>query len=165
MKRVLDVCCGGKLMYFDKQNPDVEFCDIREVEKFPYYKNYQFEVKPDTVCDFQALPFDDETYDVVVFDPPHLECAGPKSIMALKYGRLQGDWKTELKNGFQECFRVLKPDGVPVFKWSSVQIPLREILPLAPYEPVFGNKGGRSYNTHWLLFMKPKREEKKNGRN
>lgn len=32
MKRVLDPCCGSRMFWFDKNNPDVEFCDIREFE-------------------------------------------------------------------------------------------------------------------------------------
>ena len=34
-KRVLDVACGSKMFWFDKNNPDVEFCDIRQV---PYQR-------------------------------------------------------------------------------------------------------------------------------
>jgi hypothetical protein len=30
-KPILDACCGSKMFWFDKQNPNVEFCDIREV--------------------------------------------------------------------------------------------------------------------------------------
>ena len=29
MKKIIDVCCGGRAFWFDKENPDVEFCDIR----------------------------------------------------------------------------------------------------------------------------------------
>ena len=47
------------------------------------------------------------------------------------------------------------PDGVLIFKWSEVQIPLREILPLSPYPPLFGHRSGKNMNTHWLCFMKP----------
>lgn len=32
-KRVLDPCCGSKMFWFDKNNADVEFCDIRTVER------------------------------------------------------------------------------------------------------------------------------------
>ncbi|TLD86279.1 class I SAM-dependent methyltransferase, partial [Helicobacter sp. MIT 03-1614] len=32
MKPILDVCCGGKMFYADKQNPNVLFCDKREFE-------------------------------------------------------------------------------------------------------------------------------------
>ena len=75
--------------------------------------------------------------------------------MALKFGRLIGDWKEMLRRGFRECLRVLDKDGVLIFKWSEVQIPLREILPLCPIKPIFGNRSGKHNNTHWLCFMKP----------
>lgn len=153
-KKILDVCCGSKMFWFDKNNPDVEFCDKRTVERHEYYRNRYIEISPDTVCDFTALPFENETYSLVVFDPPHLTMAGDTSWMALKYGCLKGEWREMLKNGFDECMRVLKPDGVLVFKWSEVQIPLREILPLFSQSPLFGNRSGKHNNTHWLCFMK-----------
>lgn len=31
MKPILDMCCGSKMFYFDKENPNVEYCDIRKV--------------------------------------------------------------------------------------------------------------------------------------
>lgn len=157
-KRILDVCCGSKMFYFDKDNPDVEFCDIREVEKREYYPNRYFEVKPDTVCDFTNLPFENESYKVVIFDPPHLDSLGDNSWLKLKYGRLDGDWRRMLKEGFSECLRVLAEDGVLIFKWSEVQIKLSEVLKLIPIEPLIGERRGRNQNTHWLIFIKPRKK-------
>ena len=110
------------------------------------------------MCDFTDLPFKDKTYKLVVFDPPHLEQVGDKSWLKLKYGRLDGDWKSNIKKGFLECFRVLDDDGVLIFKWSEIQIPLKEILPLSPFPPLFGHRSGKNMNTHWLCFMKPHKE-------
>lgn len=72
MKRIIDVCCGSKMFWFDKQNPDVEFCDKRVLPPTEYYPGRYIEISPDTVCDFMALPFPDESFYLVVFDPPHL---------------------------------------------------------------------------------------------
>ena len=157
-KRVIDVACGSKMFWFDKHNPDVEFCDKRVVPYHEYYPHRCIEISPDTVCDFTALPFENETYYLVVFDPPHLTHAGDSSWMALKYGCLKEGWKEMLHQGFSECFRVLKQNGVLVFKWSEAQIPLRDILPLCPYPPLFGNRSGKNNNTHWLCFIKPPKE-------
>lgn len=56
--------------------------------------------------------------------------------------------------------RVLDDYGVLIFKWSEVQIPLREILKIIKCEPLFGNRSGKNNNTHWLCFMKfPQSEE------
>ena len=156
-KPILDVACGGKAFYFDKHDSRVEFCDRRDVDNYEYYPGRYLEVKPNTLCDFTALPFDDASYALVVFDPPHLTNAGPTSWMAAKYGRLEGDWKEMLRQGFAECFRVLRPEGTLIFKWSEVQVPLREILELAPEKPIFGHRSGKNMNTHWICFMKEER--------
>lgn len=154
-KRVIDVACGSKQFWFDKNNKNVEFCDNRTIPYHEYYPHRYIEVSPDTVCDFTALPFEDGSFKLVVFDPPHLNRVGENTWIALKYGCLKGDWKEMLRNGFSECFRVLDPDGVLIFKWSEVQIPLRDILSLAPYPPLFGHRSGKNMNTHWLCFMRP----------
>lgn len=90
MKRILDACCGSKMFWFEKDNPDVEFCDIRKMDRTEYYPERYIEINPDTVCDFTDLPFQDSSFYLVVYDPPHLEYAGDQSIMALKYGKLRG---------------------------------------------------------------------------
>ena len=159
-KRVIDVACGSKMFWFDRSNPDVEFCDKRVVELQEYYPGRFIEVSPDTVCDFTALPFPNGAFRLVVFDPPHLKIGGKTSWTLVKYGCLEGDWKEMLRKGFSECFRVLDEDGVLIFKWAEVQIPLREILPLAPCPPLFGNRQGKNAGTHWLCFMKPKTNDK-----
>lgn len=154
-KKIIDVCCGSKMFWFDKNNSATEFCDNRTMPKTEYYPNRYIEISPDTVCDFTNLPFPDNTFYLAVFDPPHLEHVGENSIMFMKYGKLKGDWRTMLSVGFDECMRVLKPNGVLIFKWSEVQIPLSEILPLFNQDPLFGNRHiSRSNKTHWLCFMK-----------
>ncbi len=158
-KKILDVCCGSKMFWFDKNNPDVEFCDNRTIPKHEFYPNRYIEINPDTVCDFTDLPFDDNQFYLVVFDPPHLEHVGDNSWLKLKYGHLEGDWRKMIHDGFAECFRVLKPNGVLVFKWSEVEIPLKEILKLTPQKPLFGNRSGKNNNTHWLCFMKTDGED------
>lgn len=153
-KKILDACCGSKMFWFDKNNPDAEFCDIRKLERTEYYPGRYIEVNPDTVCDFTALPFADNSFYLVVFDPPHLRQAGKNSILVTKYGILEGDWQGMLKRGFDECMRVLRPNGILVFKWSEVQIPLKEVLQAIGENPLFGNKQPKQSGTHWLCFMK-----------
>ena len=116
-------------------------------------------VCPDMLMDFRALPFSDATFKLVVFDPPHLVRAGPRSWMAAKYGKLGKDWRDDIRAGFLECFRVLDADGVLVFKWNETQVKVGEVLALSPHPPLFGNTSGKKAGTHWLVFMKPKTEE------
>ena len=156
MKPILDVACGSKMFWFDKNNPNVEFCDNRIVPYHEYYPKRYIEIKPDTVCDFTALPFPDKSFKLVVFDPPHLRWVGPKSYLRLKYGCLDENWPDMIHDGFAECMRVLDDYGVLIFKWSEVQIPLKKVLDAIgeEHKPLFGHRSGKNMNTHWMAFMK-----------
>jgi len=123
--KVLDVCCGSKMFYFDKNNSAVLYCDNRELET-SLCDGRKLEIKPDRLCDFTNLPFQDNSFYNVIFDPPHILKGGKTSWIVKKYGKLQKDWKPEIQKGFSECFRVLKPFGTLIFKWSDIQIPCSE---------------------------------------
>lgn len=64
MKKIIDVCCGGRMFWFDKQNPNVEFCDNRKF-KTTLCDGREFEVNPDTVCDFTQLPFKNNSLQIL----------------------------------------------------------------------------------------------------
>ena len=141
------------MFWFDKSNPDVEFCDIRELE-CTLCDGRKLSVSPNTVVDFTKLPFEDNTFWHVVFDPPHMINLGETSWMAKKYGVLKGNWKQMLKDGFDECMRVLKPNGTLIFKWSERDIPVSEILKVIGCNPMYGHKSGKKQKTHWMAFIK-----------
>ena len=153
-KKILDPCCGSRMFWFDRQNPDVLYGDKR-TEEHVLCDGRTLRIEPDVTLDFTDLPFGDGSFKLVVFDPPHLHTAGPKSWMAAKYGKLTGDWREDLRLGFAECFRVLARDGVLVFKWNETQVKVREVLALASVAPLFGHLTGRKGLTHWMVFMKP----------
>lgn len=153
LQPILDPCCGAKMMWFDKQNQRALFGDVRS-ESHTLCDGRALEIKPDLVMDFTALPFDDETFRLVVFDPPHLIYAGEKSWLRKKYGSLNAQWRESLKKGFAECFRVLKPEGILIFKWNESQIKIKEVLALTDQKPLFGHPSGRKGLTHWYTFMK-----------
>ena len=151
-KIVLDVCCGSKMFWFDKHHKNVIYMDIREEEYDVYDKHVA--VHPDIIADFRNIPFKDNQFNLVVFDPPHLRWAGQKSIMRSQYGQLNYDWENDLKRGFDECMRVLKYGGVLIFKWNETQINLKKILSVLGAQPLFGHKSGKAAKTHWICFMK-----------
>jgi ubiquinone/menaquinone biosynthesis C-methylase UbiE len=152
---VLDVCCGSRMFHFDKENPLVTYGDIR-TERHTLCDGRELIVNPDVTMDFRCLNYQDNTFSVVVFDPPHLVKLGEKSWMAKKYGILSESWKVDIKSGFSECFRVLKPNGVLIFKWNETQIKTSEILELTAYKPLVGHISGKRANTHWITFLKTK---------
>ena len=158
---ILDVCCGGKMMYFDKSDPRVVFQDIRSLETTlkDRDKLRHFEVKPDMKGDFTNLAFNDNEFRMVVFDPPHLKYTGskkePQGWQMVKYGWLPAHgWQDIIRKGFSECFRVLQHGGFLIFKWNETDIKVSEILKLTPEKPVFGHISGKRANTHWIVFMK-----------
>lgn len=151
---VLDAACGGRMFWFDKQNPNALFIDKRTLEPTQLSNGQTFSVSPDRVMDFRNMSFADNSFHLVVFDPPHLLRAGETSYMAKKYGKLDERWRGDLSAGFKECFRVLKPNGTLIFKWNEYHIALKEILALSPYKPLFGHPSGKSQKTHWVCFMK-----------
>ena len=149
-KRILDICCGSRMFWFNKQNPDATYMDNRQLSD-TLCDGRKLEINPDVVADFRSLPFDDESYHMVVFDPPHLIKAGDNSWLAKKYGKLNNDWQNDIARGFNEARRVLKPNGTLIFKWNEDQIKLAEVIKALSQEPLFGNKRCK---THWLVFMK-----------
>lgn len=165
-KRVLDPCCGSRMMWFDRSHPDVVFGDQRREILTLADRSHgrdggtrTLRIEPDVLLDFRALPYPDGHFKLVAFDPPHVVRAGPKSWLAAKYGKLGQAWRDDLRAGFSECFRVLEADGVLVFKWNETQIKVREVLALTHVHPLFGNTSGRKAGTHWLVFMKPHQED------
>lgn len=153
MSLILDPCSGSRMFWFDKSNPLATFADIRN-ESHILCDGRALEIKPDVLMDFREIPFDDNTFKCVVFDPPHLINAGKKSWLALKYGVLGNDWQEDIKKGFSECFRVLDKHGILIFKWNEDQIKVSEILKLTEVKPLFGHKSGKRSGTHWITFMK-----------
>jgi ubiquinone/menaquinone biosynthesis C-methylase UbiE len=150
MAKILDACCGSRMFWFNRRHEDTLYMDNRQLHT-TLCDGRKLEVNPDVIADFRNMPFEDNSFYMVVFDPPHLVTVGDNSWMAKKYGKLESTWKEDLKQGFRECMRVLKPNGTLIFKWNEDQIKLREILDVIEYEPLFGDRRSK---THWLVFMK-----------
>jgi len=152
---ILDACCGSKMFWFDRTNPEALFVDKRREEHVLKDSSStggtrSLVVDPDIQADFTALPFPDESFPLVVFDPPHLIGNGASGWLAKKYGALSTDWRDDIRKGFAECFRVLKAEGTLIFKWNEHCIPIRDILALTQHKPLFGNRCGKTAKSHWI---------------
>lgn len=142
------------MFWFDKADPRAVFCDIRN-EQHTLCDGRSLVISPDIIADFRNLPFPDESFPVVVFDPPHLERVGQNGWQGKKYGKLNKDtWRDDLRAGFSEAFRVLRPTGVLIFKWSATQIPVSQVLALTDERPVIWQRTGKNDKTHWVVFVK-----------
>lgn len=156
---ILDACCGSRMFWFDRADRRAVFVDKRrethQLKDSSSRGGYRsLSIDPDIQADFTALPFETGTFALVLFDPPHLIRNGRKSWLAKKYGKLEGDWRAELRAGFAECFRVLKPSGTLIFKWNEHEVPVSQILALTPEPPLIGNRCGKSAKSHWIVFLK-----------
>lgn len=151
MKPILDACCGSRMFWFDKNSSDVVYMDNR-ILNTELSDGRKLIVNPDIVSDFRKIPFEDDSFYMVVFNPPHLLRAGRDSWLAQKYGVLNtSTWETDLQKGFNECMRVLKPNGTLIFKWNSEQIATTKVLSLFGQQPLFGDRRAK---TRWMVFMK-----------
>lgn len=142
------------MLWFNKNDPRAIFCDIRS-EQHVLCDGRVFTVSPQTVADFRKLPFSDASFNLICFDPPHLERAGKNSWMRKKYGILNRlTWREDLSKGFAECWRVLKSGGTLIFKWNETQIALKNVLPCFSQRPAFGHTTTANLKTHWIVFYK-----------
>ena len=145
--KILDATAGSRGIWFQKNLPFVTFMDKRN-GKFVFYPNPKtkrtFDIKPDVVADWtKTIPFDDNYFDMVLFDPPHLVVSKkPKNDfkMHIQYSYLIKDnWQHTIRKGFNELFRVLKPMGILILKWCATDIKIMEVIKLSPYKPMFSN--------------------------
>lgn len=149
---ILDACCGSRMFWWDKDRTDVVFQDNRQLDT-TLCDGRPLNISPSHLGDFTNMAFPDNSFDLVIFDPPHLIHAGEKSGLAQKYGRLNKDtWEEDLHQGFFECLRVLKPSGTLIVKWNEEQITTAQLLKAFGQQPLFGDKRSK---TRWLVFKKP----------
>lgn len=143
---ILDATAGYRMMWFNKQRPDTVYMDLKR------------DVHPDIMGDFCHLPFRDDVFDIVVFDPPHTS-AGKGGIFYQRFGALRASkFAPIIYRASRELFRVLKAKGVLLFKWNTHDYSLKRAIGLFPYPPLFGQK--LSYktvsgsSTYWATFQK-----------
>ena len=154
-KFILDACCGGRMMWFNKHHPNALYIDNRIREKGHDSNRPNHSIKPDTVMDFTKLEFPDKSFKLIVMDPPHLIAEPDSYRMVKQYGSLKAEtWQFDLKNGFKECWRCLEDYGIFIFKWNEAMIKKKKVLELFGIEPLFGHSTLSKIPTHWFCFMK-----------
>jgi hypothetical protein len=155
-KFILDACCGGRQIWFQKEQENTIFLDIREVEKGIIKLQPNFCIKPNIIGDYRDLPFPDKSFKLVVWDIPHIMGKKINGIIQTKYGYLDKDnYEEDLKKGFDEIWRILDDYGVLEFKYADINLPIKEILSIFPQQPLFGTITKKGVNnTFWVCFMK-----------
>jgi len=165
-KLILDVCCGPRCFWFNKHREDTIYMDNRREPKgFIDNRENRF-IEPDILADFRAIPFPDNSFKLVIMDPPHIISKNNSCRMTKIYGCLNKDtWKEDIGKGFREAWRVLEPYGILIFKWSECSVKRKELLEIIGKEPLIGHPNGSKIPTHWFCFMKIPNIELKGGTN
>jgi hypothetical protein len=146
--RILDISAGKRAVWCDKRHRDTVYVDVRP------------EVKPDIVADARALPLADGGFDLVVFDPPHVNF-GANSNKARDYGHHTTAAIREIVAGSaKEAWRVSRPGALMSFKWNDHDQKLAKVLALMAqwWEPLFGHvtsvRAKHVCQTQWVMLMR-----------
>jgi len=160
--RVLDATASAKQMWHEdmKSVEKAVYADRRELPpgSNPHRENWN--VTPTVQCDTRQLPFADEAFELIAFDPPHRIKDGGMSqlsgVIELKYGALSAEtWQSDLQRSFKELWRVLQPGGTITFKWADVHKGHDEVLSLLNQTPLYGTTTQKGENeTKWWVFHK-----------
>ena len=161
--KILDATCGFRALWYQKNHPFVTYMDKRKGKFVSYIspkdKRY-YDINPDVVATWDNMPFEDETFDMVLFDPPHIiKKPGKPSRLEIEYTILNKDtWRKDLEIAFRELFRVLKSEGFLVFKWCESNAKIMDVIKLSPYQPLFSNKSltnnPNGKDTYMVIFLK-----------
>ena len=147
------------MWWWDKQHPLAVYMDNREAPNGSRKSRPNWRVAPDVIGDFRAMPFPDESFYLVLFDPPHtVRDEKITGNLVIQYGVLSSETEQDdLRRGFEECWRVLAPGGTLVFKWAG---PIGRVKPHFPAMPIVGTRSlgtavKRGLGTRWFVFYKP----------
>jgi len=161
-KTVLDATTGGKHMWHSemKDADSVVFADRRRVEKGALEHQQGWSCNPDVVCDTRDLPFAENTFSLIAYDPPHrVTDGGMKQLAGVieqKYGALMAEtWQSDLQSSFEELWRVLQPGGTITFKWADVHKSHDKVIDAIGKTPLYGvtTEKDRAV-TKWWVFHK-----------
>jgi len=84
--------------------------------------------RPDAAYDFRDLPYADESYDIVVLDPPYIHSPGNHTTdhryqnAATTKGMLHRDIRELYRDGMREAMRVVRSDGGQVWVKCKDQV-------------------------------------------
>ncbi len=144
--RILDLSAGNRAIWHNKNHPLAVFIDVRP------------EVKPTFVMDSTDLKLADSHFDLIVFDPPHVNF-GKNGKMSKNYGHHTTEQIRQIiKGSGKEAHRVSKPNALMAFKWNNHDQKLAAVFKLLePYwEPLFGHltKDGPRSQTYWTMLRR-----------
>jgi hypothetical protein len=175
---ILDATAGNRTMWRVKQRENIIYIDIERLLR----------IKPTIYADNTQTPFLDKSFSMIIYDPPHnygeidnLRALYPSEVKRQKeehgstpftyYGWDKYKTKLELKahiwKALQEFSRILTDDGMLIFKWCELAIPMRNISSLFEgWQELINIEAAAKkhtlgkHQTYWLFLSKKKMELK-----
>jgi hypothetical protein len=158
-RRVLDACCGSRMFWFDRQHQDAVYLDKRQeshtlTDRSSAGGARELVISRTWWATSPTCPsMTDRSRSSCSILPTSL-ATERRDGWPRNTDRSGGNWRDDIRAGFSECFRVLRPDGTFIFKWNEHSITVSEVLSLTPHKPLFGNRCGKTAKSHWIVFMK-----------
>ena len=148
--KILDMSAGNRAIWFNKNQPDTTYVDIRP------------QVKPtvvaDTTKDLAAAV--GTGYTLIVFDPPHVN-GGKNSHISRDYGHhTTAQIRRIVQESALQAWWVSEKDAVMSFKWNDHDQKLETMLKLMDpfWEPLVGYKTASRLkhrsSTQWVLLKR-----------
>lgn len=158
---MLDATAGNRVMWTNKFPPYTIFLD----------KEHDLLIPPDIVAVHEHLPFRDDVFDCVLYDPPYStnlppwmlnKKTRPGSGGLAWYGlyKTKREMLVSIYRATQEFLRVSKR---LCFKWNEMQVSLWKVLPFfKPWKMIhkleWKTKMKRGKNkTYWVTFLRTSR--------
>lgn len=112
---------------------------------------------PSGAADFRNLPYPDASFDVVLFDPPHLADAGDASVMRERYGTyVDADLQPVIQDGCREAWRVARlgiivkvTDHIHGQRFTSETDWVRTAIDCPLYDVVYQTRAGAFIDPKW----------------
>lgn len=151
---MLDATAGHRMMWPNKNPPNTVFMD----------KKHDTRIPPDVIGVWEHLPFKDDCFDVVLFDPPHLIRFG-KPGQNFRMFDNYGCWSSKVEalvaiNKAQAEFARVA--GRLCFKWCDTRdgpkywglLPLFKGRWRKVFERSHPTKGSGHRRTYWATFVR-----------
>lgn len=175
---ILDATAGNRTMWKHKKCEGIIYSDIEK----------NLKVKPTIFADNRQLPFRDETFSTIFFDPPHDIGVDDSDILTMGKFALKEARATEkrlhtyyglyyiktvddmiklLYYTQKEFMRILKYSGLLWLKWNDVAMQLNRVLAIfadwkilliIPQTSTSHTMGTKQ--TYWVCMIKEKKETK-----
>jgi hypothetical protein len=146
--KILDMSAGNRAVCREKQYADAVYVDLRP------------SVKPTVCADTRCLPFNNGVFDLIVFDPPHVNFGKNAKLSKLYGWHTTAGIRNIIRISSSEAYRVSKQDALMAFKWNDHDQKFDSVLALMDdwWKPLFGHcvamRTKHASSTQWMMLRR-----------